>query len=99
MINIMKLKNYNFSHYDLYEEHQKIIDQLNDIVQPSNNQRKKMLARMKEIEQLPEYKKEYPIFKSFTDITKNLNSCNFEFQKIISHVFVYFNFFFFCLII
>jgi superfamily II RNA helicase len=37
-----------------------------------------MLAKLKEIEQLPEYKKEYPLFISFRDVNKNLKDCTEE---------------------
>jgi superfamily II RNA helicase len=73
-----KLKTYVFKNYELYEEHASIVAQLNDIIQPSNNQRKRMLVKLKEIEQLPEYKKEYPLFISFRDVNKNLKDCTEE---------------------
>lgn len=81
-----KIKGYNFKNYELYEEHSNIITQLNDVVQPSNNQRKKLMTRMKEIEQLSEYKKEYPIFKSFADVRKNLEDCKNEISVLESFI-------------
>jgi superfamily II RNA helicase len=70
-----KVKTYVFTNYAIYEEHQKIVNELNDVIQPSNNQRKRLLVKMKEIELLVEYKKEYPLFNSFKDISKNLEDC------------------------
>jgi superfamily II RNA helicase len=68
-----KVKTYVFKNYELYEEHQKIVNELNDVIQPSNNQRKRLLVKLKDIEKMEEYKKEYPNFVSFCDVKKNLD--------------------------
>jgi superfamily II RNA helicase len=81
-----KVKTYTFQNYQLYEEHESVVNQLNDIVQPSNNQRKRLLARLKEIEQLSEYKKEYPHFISFRDVSKNLKDCQIDHENLESMV-------------
>lgn len=77
-----KVKTYVFKHMDLYEEHQKIVAELNDQIQPSNNQRKRLLAKLKEIEGLPDYRSEYPQFVSFKDVNKNLETCKRDRQNL-----------------
>ena len=55
-----KIKGYVFKNYEIFEEKEAIIKELNDPIQPSNNQRKKLLGRLKEIENSEDFKLEIP---------------------------------------
>lgn len=68
-----KLKNFTFKNPEIYDEYDNINAQLNDVIQPSNNMRKKLVARLNEIKQTPEFIKEYPLYSSYKDIKKNFD--------------------------
>jgi superfamily II RNA helicase len=66
-----KIKGYVFKNYEIFEEKEAIVRELNDPIQPSNNQRKKLLGRLKEIEGSEDFKLEASNYMSFTDVSKN----------------------------
>jgi antiviral helicase SKI2 len=66
-----KINGYVFKNYEIFEEKENIIKELNDSIQPSNNQRKKLIARLKEIEGSDDFKLEASNYISFTDISKH----------------------------
>jgi len=73
-----KLVGYKIKNTEIFEEKEKLIDELNAEIQPSNNQRKRLEKRLKEIENTNEYKGEYSTYNSFKDVGKNLKKLQNE---------------------
>jgi superfamily II RNA helicase len=67
-----KLVGYKINNIEIFEEKEKVIEELNAEIQPSNNQRKRLEKRLKDIENTNEYKGEYSVYNSFKDVSKNL---------------------------
>jgi superfamily II RNA helicase len=63
---------------EIFEEKEKVIEELNAEIQPSNNQRKRLEKKLKDIEATTEYKGEYSVYNSFKDVSKNLKKLQNE---------------------
>jgi antiviral helicase SKI2 len=73
-----RLKGYVFKNYEIFVEKEGIVKELSDFIQPSTNQKKKLLARLKEIEESEDFKLEASNYNSFTDVTKNYSKLKDE---------------------
>lgn len=73
-----KINGYVFKNYEIFEEKEAIVRELNDPIQPSNNQRKKLLARLKDIEGSEDFKLEASNYMSFKDVSKNYSKVKDE---------------------
>lgn len=73
-----KLGGYKIKNMEIFEEKEKVIEELNAEIQPSNNQRKRLEKKLKDIENTAEYKGEYSVYNSFKDVGKNLKKLQNE---------------------
>ena len=65
-----KVKAYVFKNYELFEEKNTIIKELNASIQPSKSQRKNLSGRLKAIEDSGDYKSELAHYTSFLEVSK-----------------------------
>ena len=81
-----KLLGYKIKSIELFEEKENIIIELNSEIQPSNNQRKRLEKRIKDIENSSEFKQEYTMYKSYKDLGNNLKKLKDEFESLESFI-------------
>jgi superfamily II RNA helicase len=68
-----KLKVIKVENKEIFEEHVNIKKQLYSEIQPSNNQKKKLIAKLKDIESSDEYKKNINNYKTYETYKNNLD--------------------------
>jgi superfamily II RNA helicase len=82
----LKSSRYIIKNKEIFDEYEKIQLVLNDVIQPSQGQRKKLINRIKQIEQLSEYKKEFSFYTSLKDILKNLDTAKKDREMLDSYI-------------